>query len=192
MARIDDFLAQYDANERHQIAVKAAPADALAAARAATPAEMPLVRALFALRSLPALVVRRGALPAEKDQPLAQQMVGFGFVPLAEADDELVLGFVGQPWKLSGGSMPRLRSAAEWSSFDEPGYVKAVMSFSATPHGVGSLLETETRIHATDPRSRARFARYWRLIRPGSGLVRRSWLGAAKRRAERAAGSSPR
>jgi hypothetical protein len=28
------------------------------------------------------------------------------------------------------------------------------------------------------------FAVYWRIIRPGSGIIRRSWLEAIKRRAE--------
>jgi hypothetical protein len=82
--------------------------------------------------------------------------------------------------------MPRLRSAEAWRAFDEPGYVKAVMNFLATE----GTLETETRIKATDPASRARFAPYWRLIRPGSGAIRRAWLRAAKRRAERATPAS--
>lgn len=178
-SRLDDFIAQFDVNEVHQTSISVPPSLALAAAKAATPAEMPLVRALFALRSLPALLTRGRGLPADKGRPLAEQMLEFGFVTLADEEDELVLGFVGQPWKLSGGSMPRL-TANEWRAFDEPGHVKAVMNFRAA----GGVLETETRIKATDPVSRKRFARYWRLIRPGSGLIRRSWLRAAKRRAE--------
>jgi hypothetical protein len=50
----------------------------------------------------------------------------------------------------------------------------------------------ETRIHATDPASPRRFARYWRMIRPGSGLIRRSWLHAAKGRAELAGSDTTR
>ena len=145
---------------------------------------MPLVRTLFALRSMPARVRRGRGLPAEPRRSLAEQMVGFGFVPLAEDGHEVVLGFVGQPWRLTGGSMPRLASARAWLDFDEPGYVKAAMSFRAVADGSSTKLETETRIHATDPTSRRRFGRYWLVIRPGSGLIRRSWLRAAKRRAE--------
>ena len=181
MARIDDFLPEFDVNEVHRTRVAASPADALAAAKEATPGEMPLVRLLFGLRSLPALVTRRGGLPSAKDRPLAEQMLEFGFVPLADAPDELVFGFVGQPWKIFGGSMPRLRSAEDWLAFDEAGYVKAVMNFRARD----GMVETETRVRATDPASSRRFARYWRVIRPGSGMIRRSWLRAIKRRAER-------
>jgi len=49
---------------------------------------------------------------------------------------------------------------------------------------------TETRVYATDPASVRKFARYWRVIYPGSALIRRMWLGAIKRRAESQASSS--
>ena len=145
---------------------------------------MPLVRLLFALRSGPALVVRGHGLPAEKDRPLLDQMIEFGFVPLADEPDELVLGFVGQPWKATGGTMPRLSLAKEWTAFDEPGYLKAAMDFRAVGGDGGSTLVTETRVRATDPQSRRRFARYWLVVRFGSAAVRRSWLRAAERRVE--------
>ena len=183
-SRLDELLPDYDFSERHSRTVGTAPAAALAAVKSATPAEMRLVRVLFALRSGPALLTRGRGLPSAPGHPLAEQMIEFGFVPLADAVDELVLGFVGQPWKLSGGTMPRLRSADEWIAFAEPGYVKAVMNFRAEAVGGGSTLETETRIAATDTRSRRRFSRCWVVIRPWSGLIRRSWLNAAKRRAE--------
>ena len=175
--KLDQLLPSYEFHEVHRTPVAAAPGEALAAVRAVTPWQTPLVPLLFAVRSLPAGITGRAGLPADRSRPLFDQMVEFGFVVLAEEDDELVLGFVGQPWKLSGGSMPKIGSAAAWTAFDEPGYVKAAIGFRAD----GTTLSTETRIHATDPDTRRRFARYWRLIRPASGLVRRSWLRAARR-----------
>src|SRR5215211_7387164 len=41
------------------------------------------------------------------------------------------------------------------------------------------------RVACTGARSTRRFARYWWLIRSASGAIRRSWLAAIKRRAER-------
>jgi hypothetical protein len=38
----------------------------------------------------------------------------------------------------------------------------------------------------TDERSRRAFGRYWLLIRPFSGLIRRRWLAAIVRRASQA------
>ena len=58
------------------------------------------------------------------------------------------------------------------------------MDLRALPDGDGARLETETRVFLTDAPSRRRFAAYWLVIRPFSGLTRRLWLRAAKRRAE--------
>ena len=44
---------------------------------------------------------------------------------------------------------------------------------------------TETRVQLTDEAARRAFRRYWFVVRLFSGLVRRSWLAAAKRRAEK-------
>jgi hypothetical protein len=66
------------------------------------------------------------------------------------------------------------------------------MNFSAGLVDAGTELCTETRVVATDADSRRRFGRYWRVIRPGSALIRRNWLAAAKRRAERATSGARR
>jgi hypothetical protein len=64
------------------------------------------------------------------------------------------------------------------------------MLLSVLPYGgliapiVDGLVITETRVYAGTPAARRRFAIYWRFIRPGSGIIRRSWLEAIKRRAE--------
>ena len=46
--------------------------------------------------------------------------------------------------------------------------------------------EQETREDITEALQEAREGRYWRLIVPGSGLLRRQWLDGIKRRAESA------
>ena len=60
----------------------------------------------------------------------------------------------------------------------------------ATPRG--TRISTETRVLAVDPASRRRFALYWLVIRGGSGAIRRSWLHAIARRAERRYGYNAR
>ena len=50
--------------------------------------------------------------------------------------------------------------------------------------GAGTLLSTETRVEATDARTRVLFGVYWTLIRLGSGLIRRDMLRAVARAAE--------
>jgi hypothetical protein len=66
-----------------------------------------------------------------------------------------------------------------------PGFGIAVMNFRLESLVPGrTRLTTETRIFATDATTRRLFTPYWRLIYPGSSIIRASWLRAIKRRAE--------
>jgi hypothetical protein len=58
------------------------------------------------------------------------------------------------------------------------------MEFRLEPIPGATLLSTETRVLATDPRTRRAFAAYWFLIRAGSGAVRREVLRTVAHRAE--------
>jgi hypothetical protein len=49
------------------------------------------------------------------------------------------------------------------------------MEFRLQAIPVGTLLRTETRILATNPRTRRAFATYWFFIRAGSGAIRLSF-----------------
>ena len=76
-------------------------------------------------------------------------------------------------------------SPEAFRDLEAPGYAKASMNFAVRALGDGtSLLTTETRVAATDDATRHRFAAYWRLIYPGSALIRVNWLAAIARRAE--------
>jgi hypothetical protein len=46
-------------------------------------------------------------------------------------------------------------------------------------------LRTETRVLLTDEASRRAFARYWLVVKPFSGLIRRRWLALARERIDR-------
>jgi hypothetical protein len=178
---VDEFLPAFDFNEVHFAHVNAPPERVLRAVRELTARDVPLMVVLMAVRSLPALV--RGRRPA----PSGRLLDGFeraGFVMLAERPGELVLGAVGRFWTAAGGIRPV--SAEEFAGFAEPGYARAAIDFRAVEQPSGrTLLTTETRIQATDDEARRRFARYWRVVHPGSALIRRGWLRAVQRRAER-------
>jgi hypothetical protein len=73
--------------------------------------------------------------------------------------------------------------------FVEPGFAKAAVNFEVLPHGTGSLLLTETRIEGTDAAATRSFRRYWRLVYPGSSLIRVAWLRAIRRKAEESSSS---
>ena len=72
----------------------------------------------------------------------------------------------------------------DFAALTAPGFAKAVMNFRIEDEGGGwTRLTTETRIDATDSATRRRFAAYWRVIYPGSALIRREWLRAIRERA---------
>ena len=127
----------------------------------------------------------------DADQPLLGWAVRFGFTILGEdARRELVVGAIGQPWRLARGRGIAIGGGEDFAAFDQVGYAKMAANFRLVPLAGGRAIQlsTETRVACTDAASARRFARYWRLIRPASGAIRRSWLAAIKRRAERSAG----
>ena len=97
----------------------------------------------------------------------------------------LVLGIVGQFWKLSGGDDIEIGGADDFEAFDEPGYVKSAVDFVVEPTTTGARLSTETRNTTTDEVAARNFGRYWALVGWGSKLTRKDMLRAVKRRAER-------
>jgi hypothetical protein len=184
---LDDFLPQFDFNEVHIISMHASRERVFRALTDLTPAEIALVRTLFAIRSLPARLLGKGGMGFSATQPFLQQALRSGFTLLAESpNQELVLGTIGQFWKLTGSAPIRLAEPAEFLNFHHPDYAKAAMNFSLEERSEASSINvrTETRILVPDPATRKKFARYWRVIYPGSALIRRMWLRAIKRRAE--------
>ncbi len=185
---IADFLPLYDFHEVHSISVRAPPDRTFRAVKELTAAELsPLIHLLFALRALPARLKGHRGRQLTGTTPVLEQVLRGGFVLLAEdADRELVLGTVGQFWKLTGQPDCKLADARAFLAFDQPGYVKAAMNFrvDARLDHHGTKVFTETRVHAIDSEARRKFARYWRVVHPGSALIRRMWLRGIKRRAE--------
>jgi hypothetical protein len=174
MRSLDDFLPAYEFSERHRLAIDAPPERIDEAFRTVSLSDIPVARALWAVRRLgrPWGDARRpfvdGAL---KGAVVLDDMPGQG----------LVLGLTGQFWRLRGGDdSERPRTPDEFLNYARPDTCKAVIDFRI---GRASL-STETRVHVADPLARRKFRRYWLAIRPFSALIRILVLRAARRRAE--------
>ena len=181
---LEDLLPRYDVNEIHETWVAAAPAAVFAAVRAVTAAEVRLLRPLMAIRMLLPRLLRR-ATALGSTGPLLDEFVREGFVVLGERPDaEFVFGGIGRFWRLVDEDTIRaVETADEFRAFADPGYAKAAVTFLITADAGGSRVVTETRIVGTSPEATGRFRRYWRVVGPGSALIRRSWLAAIRRRA---------
>lgn len=178
---LDDFVPAYQFHESHSARIHAPKDRVDRAVRSVTAREIRFFRTLTWIRSPRFSRARETILSPSVDKPIFDVALRSGFLLLAhEPDRELVFGTIlGLPL---AADRPR---AAGFAAFDRPGSCKVAMNFRLREEQDGVvLLTTETRVFATDPSARRRFAVYWRVIYPGSALIRRSWLAAIKRRAE--------
>jgi hypothetical protein len=120
--------------------------------------------------------------------PLLDVATQTTFVVLTdEPPREFVIGTVSSKVRPSGKLTPEVFRRTFPS-----GVALATMNFLVTPNERGgSIVSTETRVSANDPSALRRFAAYWRVIHPGSDIIRRMWLRAIKRRAEGKVNVSP-
>jgi len=180
---IDEFLPDWEFREEHSRRIDAPTPQVRAALLAITPRELPLSGVMLALRLAPAAIVAR-RWPRGLDRSWIELLVEFGFVELADRDEEIVFGAVGKFWRLR--EEPVLLADAEaFARFKEPGFAKGAMNFRITEDGGATRLTTETRVHATDDRARRSFRPYWIPVRAIGGLMRLEMLRAVARRVER-------
>jgi hypothetical protein len=186
---LDRFVPRYEVRERHQTRVHAPASVTFAAAKEVSFQRSPVVRAIFALRSIPS---RLGGTPAppSDERGILNETLSIGWGVLAETPDhEIVMGAVTQPWKAD--VVFRALPPEEFAAFSEPGYVKIAWTLRADPVGPSSsVFRTETRAIATDSHSRVRFRRYWAFLSPGILLIRYEMLRLLRTEAERSTGVS--
>ena len=162
--RLDEFAPAWQFREHHSLAVAAPPARVFEAIRSVRADEIRFFKTLTWIRRggrrLPASILNAG-----DSTPILDIALRTSFVRLADDPPrELVVA-------TTLGTPPR--------------HSQATMNFLVEPsQSGGSFVSTETRVFANDTGARRRFAMYWRVIYPGSALIRRMWLRAIKRRAE--------
>ena len=182
--RLDEFMPVWQFGEHHRIRVAAPPDRAFDAIRHVRANEISLFSTLTWIRrggrKTPA-----GILNAGDSTPLLDVATASGFIYLAnDAPRELVIGTVVIAPPGSRGVL----TGQVFKTALPPGFALAAMNFVVAPDGRNaSVISTETRVFANSADSRRRFARYWRVIYPGSAIIRRMWLRAVQRRAATAA-----
>lgn len=179
---LDRALPFYSVREFHSVRVHAPAIRVNQAMREVTGTDMPLTAVIMQLRMWAGGQFRR-VPPSPK--PMLEEMArpGSGFIPLYDdGTNEMVFGLAGRFWTSGAHAVTK----EQFYAYREPGSAKAVFSMRVVDAGAGwSELTTETRAAGTDDAGRATFARYWRVIYPGSATIRRMMLNAIKERAER-------
>lgn len=180
---LDVIMPEYQASERHSARIHARPGQVIEAVRQSTFGDM---------KSLVTLLKIRGVfLPEPSRDPgdLRDRRILDSF---AQAHDifggsEHEIAIFGS-WNVRQNRRPDVNTLREFADDRQPGGVKMGYDFIVEDAGGGwSTITAETRVLALDPDTRRGLVRYWRLIVPGSGLLRLQWLDGIRKRAENAA-----
>jgi hypothetical protein len=168
--RLDEFAPVFQFSEFHSIAVSASKERIDSAIRKVTPEEVRFFKTLMRIRFL----------DTPEGRPILESFTAGAFQALADVPGrEIVVGRAGNG--RAGGAM----TAAEFKTFRRPQLIKIAMNFRIEEIDASHcLVTTETRVYAVGTHALHGFATYWRMIYPGSALIRREWLRAIKARAE--------
>jgi len=181
---LDQFAPVYQFNEFHSIRIPASKEKVYRAIKGVRADEILFFRTLIWIRRFgkpgPESILNPG-----KEMPLLDIATRTSFLMLAdEPNREIVVGtVVAAPpgWRPEGTTRP---TAEHFKALHAPGFALATMNFLIEDDGPDACtVTTETRIYATDASAKRRFGAYWRVIYPGSALIRRMWLRAIRKAA---------
>lgn len=180
---IDQFSPAFHFRERHETTIAAPAARVFDAVRTVTADEIALFQTFTWLRRF-GQPGPESIMNAPEHEPILDVATKSGFVLLQDRPPhEVVVGTVvvappGTRWPAGSGG-------DDFKQLTGPGFATATMNFRVEDAGAGrSRLVTETRVFATDRTALRRFTPYWRIVFPGSAILRVTWLRAIKARAE--------
>lgn len=184
--RLDAIMPEYQFYEKHSARVHARPEQVMQATRESTFGDMKSLGTLLKIRGAVLRVHDTGESLQSKRVLDAFSAPGF---LLDESERELVMFWAAN---VRARRLVEAHNAQEYVAYREPESVKIAFNVSAEDAGGGwCTVSTETRILALGDATRRGMGRYWRLIVPGSGLLRRQWLDAIGKRAEAMPDSRP-
>jgi hypothetical protein len=183
VTRLDEWMPKWQFEERHTLHIDASPEKVFEATHAVRADEIFLFRTLIAIRRF-GRPGPESIMNAPENEPLLDVATQTTFIYLAdEAPREIVVGTVIAAPR--GIHAPARLTPEIFRRTLPPGVVLATMNYLVTADsGKGSTVSTVTRVYGNNAAAVRRFAIYWRIIHPGSDIIRRTWLRAIKRRAE--------
>ena len=185
-SRLDEWMPEWQFSEFHSTQVQATPERIYRAIHEVSGDEILLLRTLTWIRNPRWPGSGRESIlnPPEK-KPILDVALAGGFRLAADDPPGEVVLLTLVMW--DGVTRPSSADAAGLREMmRKPGNAVAAMNFRVRDDGNGwCTVTTETRVLATDDGARRRFARYWRVIYPGSSLLRYTWLRAIRIRAEK-------
>jgi len=183
--QLDDIMPEYQFSERHSARIHARTDRVMQAVRESTFGDMRSLGTLLKIRAAALRIHDIGN--GMQDKRVLDSFSASGFLTDG-SDHEIVMFGV---WNVRENRRPDVHTWREYVDYRDEGTLKMAYGFYVEDVGGGwSTISTETRVLARDDDTRRGMGRYWRLILPGSGLLRRQWLDGIRRRAE--SGDNPR
>lgn len=176
MRAIQQYLPHPRHTEINRIFVNAKPAESWEVARHFNAAEIPWIRLLFDIRTLPEKL--SGKHNPQEDRRIGVDQIeanAKGFIIVHETPGkEVVVGAVGQFWHLN---IPFADVTPEdFAGFNQPGWGKLAWAIVVEPYLDGSTISLELRTTATDEHSWKKLKNYYRIIGLGSKPIRYSLM----------------
>jgi hypothetical protein len=176
---LDDVLPEYQFFERHSARIRARPELVMQAVRQSTFGDMKSLVTLLKIRGAALRTHDTGSFL--QDQRVLDAFSASGYLSGSSEHEIAMFGV----WNVRANRRPEVHTLQEFADYREQGAVKMAFDFTVQEAGEGwSTISTETRVLALDDFTRRGMGRYWRLIVPGSGLLRRQWLDGIRKRAE--------
>jgi hypothetical protein len=173
-------MPEYQFFERHSARVHARPEQAMQAVRQSTFGDMKSLVTLLKIRGAALRTPSHDTGDFSQDKLVLDAFSASGYLS-GGSEHEIVMFGVGNVRAIR---RPEVRTLQEFADYREQGAAKMAFDFNVEEAGEGwSTISTETRMVVQDDFSRGP-AVYWRLIVPGSGLLRLQWLEGIKKRAE--------
>jgi hypothetical protein len=173
-------MPEYQFSEIHTVRTRASPEQVIQAARESTWGDLKSLSTLMRIRGVVLHTPFHDTGYFSPEKRVSDAFSASGYVSETSEREFVMFGAVNTRLRRAAG----VHTAQEFIDYREDGAVKTAFDFRAEDAGGGwTTITTETRMMVHSDSTRG-LAIYWRLIVPGSGLLRRQWLGGIKRRAE--------
>ena len=186
---IDALMPEYAFDEFHEVKIKAGPEKVKQVLHVTGVKDIPAVYYLMKIRGIADEDTDMSDRASKSNNSLDTfSTPDFNFFKVAP--DEYVTLMIIKSGMMTDKNRtpapPDITTIEQFTAFDDPGYVKVTMNFRfISADNDNTVLTTETRVAGITPKDSRVFSRYWRIIYPGSAIIRRVWLDTIKKKAEK-------
>lgn len=186
--KIDALLPVYTSNEFHEVCINA-PIEKVKQVLTVTGVkDIPVARLLMIIRGIADEDVDLSDR-ASNNQVGAETISTPDFNFFVVSPDEWVTVMILKAVIITNDAdkpaPPEILTLEQFEAFNDPGYVKVAVNFRFIRKSDDqTILTTETRNNGITLKDSHVFGIYWRIIYPGSAIIRRVWLDTIKKKAQ--------